>query len=155
MTTFEFTNGFALETVRLIVAFVGGVTPPEGAPGEVTVGVVGDSALHPPKIRISARSANIIFRCLILIISTPVNSTVQPRKRLRAPAAREAEIECHPCVAGDSLAGQRLSKEGQDHVHGDDRFPCFGIDSAVLRQQSSEGRLIERVRIEDDECRSR
>src|SRR5205085_12245850 len=70
MTTFEFTSGFALETVRVMVALVGGVTPP-GVPPVLTDGVVGDSDLHPAKITISARSANVSFRCLISIISNP------------------------------------------------------------------------------------
>src|ERR671935_53289 len=110
MTEFELTTGFGGVAVREMLAFVGGVTPPVGPPGVVTLGVVGVSALQPAKITSNARSAKIRFRCLILIMSTPVNSSIHPRRQLSAPAAREAEIECHSRVAGNAFAGECLTK---------------------------------------------
>src|SRR5712692_9956923 len=79
MMTFAFTGGVVFDALRAMVAFVGGAFPPDGVPPP-TGGAVGDSALQPAKIRSSARSANIIFRCLILIISTPVNSYHPPTR---------------------------------------------------------------------------
>jgi hypothetical protein len=78
MVEVELTTGEAFETVRVIVAPVGGVTPPDGVPPVDGAGAVGDSDLHPAKIDSSTISAKINFRCLILIISAPINSSSQP-----------------------------------------------------------------------------
>src|SRR5713226_3297578 len=77
MMTLEFTSGFALETVSVMVALVGGVTPPPGVvPPGVNGGAVGDSALQPARISSNANTGKISFRCLMSIISTPVNSSI-------------------------------------------------------------------------------
>jgi hypothetical protein len=78
MVEVELMTGEGFETVRVIVAPVGGVVPPVGAPPVVGAGAVGDSDLHPAKIGSSTISAKISFRCLILIISAPINSSSQP-----------------------------------------------------------------------------
>src|SRR5438552_17950680 len=98
MMTFEFTNGLVLDAEILTVGLVGGVMPPPGVvPPGVTGGAVGDSLLQPARIRTRATIANVSFRFLISIMSTPVNSP----STLVAPAASEAETECYSRIAGD------------------------------------------------------
>src|SRR5438309_10897708 len=85
MVEVELTTGEGFETVRVIVAPVGGVVPPVGAPPVVGGGAVGDSDLHPAKIGSSSITPKISFRCLILIISAPINSSTQPAHQEQPP----------------------------------------------------------------------
>src|ERR1051326_7660110 len=78
-TTLEVTSGVALETVRLIVAPVGGVTVPPGGTVDVVGGAVGDDSPLQPII-VSARTATkAISTMRSVVVFMSVSPSLSPR----------------------------------------------------------------------------
>ena len=85
ITDVEFTSGLAFETVSTTLAPDGGVLGVVVVIGVVD-GDVGDSPLHPAKIRSSATEvATKNFRCRMSIISTPVIRSSHPTHQAQPP----------------------------------------------------------------------
>src|SRR5258708_3332375 len=161
------TSGVGFNTVKTIVAPTGGVTPPPGGvvppPPGVGFGAVGDSPLHAASTSNSASSANISFRCLILIMVQPPSATLthpqrpHPRaastdwRSLCAAAAVKAEIKRKPRASRYFFSGQRFAEQIHGHIHVDERTTRFRIPASVLCLQGRKRRLRQRVTGQDEE----
>src|SRR5207253_205441 len=136
--TCELTSGLAFETVSVIVAPLGGVTPPGGTV-EVVGGAVGDDSPLQPTIVSARRATRAISRMRNVVVFMSKPPSTLPA--LRAAGAVVAEIERNARRSRHALPRHRLAEHFQDDVHLHDRTSGLRVPSAVLRQQRRERRL--------------